>query len=348
MLPDVPCAHQGVGGIDCGRVVLLQVANGNLASCRSHRLVPRCAGMRGSTMHRSILLLLASAAVTFTGGATSAVTLPGVADVTRQIYISATDGSGAPVTDLTAADISIKEGGRDRPIESLAPATGSMHVALLVDDAGSGAFQAAIAQFLERTGPRGQFSITLLNPQPSLLVDFTNDPSLLKDALSRLGRRGRQRHIGIEQADGDQMLDAIDRAAKDLRQRKAERSVIVALTLAGGKPQLIEPNNVLQSLRAGGTMLNVVHLSGADLGMVMGDGPTQSGGRIEQAGNGNGIIPAAIRVAESLQTQYVVTYTIPEGTSLSDRIAVSTLRRGIKLTAPTRITAKLPAQARTQ
>ena len=102
---------------------------------------------------------------------------------------------------------------------------------------------------------------------------------------------------------------------------------------------------MLASLRASGTMLNVVHLLGADLGMVMGDGPRQSGGRIEQAGNGNGIVPAAIRIAESLQTQYVVTYTIPDGTSTSDRIAVSTSRKGIKLTAPTRIAAKLPDPA---
>ena len=190
------------------------------------------------------------------------------------------------------------------------------------------------AQFLDRTGPRGQFSITLLNPQASMLVDFTNDPTALRDALGRLGKRGRM------QADGDQMLDAIDRAAKAFQQRKAERAVVVALTLAGGRPDSIQTDNVLQTVRASGAMLNVVHLLGADLGMVMGDGPRQSGGRIEEAGNGNGIIPATIRIAESLQTQYVVTYTIPDGTALSDRVAVSTSRKGIKLTAPTRITAK--------
>ena len=295
--------------------------------------------MSAAMTHRSILLLVAST-ISLTGAATSAAKPTPIADVTRRFYISATDGAGAPVTDLTAADVSIKEGGKDRPIESLQPATGSMHVTVLVDDAGSGAFQAAIAQFLERTLARGQFSIMLLNPQPSMLVDFTNEPSALREALGRLGRRGRI------QVDGDQMLDAIDRAAKEFQRRKAERAVIVALTLTGGKPELIEPDNVLASMRASGTMLNVVHLLGADLGMVMGDGPRHSGGRLELAGNGNGIIPAAIRIAESLQTQYVVTYTIPDGTTLSDRISVSTSRKGIKLTAPTRITAKLPDPAR--
>jgi len=288
---------------------------------------------------RSILLLVAST-LTLTGGATSAVRPTAIADVTRQIYISATDKSGAQVTDLTAADISIKEGGKDRPVESLQPATGLMHVALVVDDAGSGAFQGAIAQFLQRTLARGHFSITLLNPQASMLVDFTNDPAALRTALGRLGKRGRM------QADGDQMLDAIDRAAKALQQRKAERPIVVALTLKGGTPESIVPDNVLQSVRASGTMLNVVHLIGADLGMVMSDGPRQSGGRIEEAGDGNGIIPATMRIAESLQAQYVVTYTIPNGISLSDRIAVSTSRKGIALTAPTRITGRLPDSGR--
>jgi len=289
--------------------------------------------------HRSILLLAASA-ITFAGGATSAGGRTSIADVTRQIYVSATDKSGAPVTDLTAADISIKEGGKDRPVESLKPATGPIHIAFLVDDAGSGAFQLAVAQFMDRMQARGLFSVTLLNPQAAMLVDFTNDPSPLREALGRLGKRGRM------QPDGDQMLDAIDRTAKALQRRKAERGVIVAMTLAGGRPESIQPADVLASLRTSGTMLNVVYLLGADLGMVMGDGPRESGGRIEQTGSGNGIVPAALRIAESLQSQYVVTYTIPDGSSTSDRIAVSTSRKGIKLTAPARISARLPDPAR--
>jgi hypothetical protein len=283
--------------------------------------------------HRTLHLLVASS-ITLTGVATSAVYPTRIADVTRRIYISATDKSGAQVTDLTPADISIKEGGKDRPVDSLKPATGLMHIALLVEDGGYGAFQAAVAQFIERIGPRGQYSITLLNPQASILVDFTGDPTALREALGRIGRRSRM------QSDGDQMPDAIERAAKALQQRKAERPIVVAMTLTGGTPQSIQPDNVLQTVRASGAMINVVHLTSAELGVVMTDGPKQSGGRIEEANDGNGIIPATHRIIESLQAQYVVTYTIPNGTSLSDRISVSTSRKGIKLTAPTRISAR--------
>jgi hypothetical protein len=261
--------------------------------------------------------------------------LPGphtaAAETTRRVYISAVDSKGAQVTDLTAADIAVKENGKDRPVASLQPATAPMQVAILVDDSGLGAFQSSVAQFLQMNLGLGQFSITLLNPQASPVVDFTADGATLKNALGRLGRRARI------QPDGDQMLDAIGRAAKSLERRQAERAVILALTLTGGQPDSVEPRDVLNFVRSSGAMLNVVHLLGADLGMVMGDGPKQSGGRIEEAGTGDGIPVAVIRIANSLQQQYALTYTLPEGVKPAERLAVSTTRKDITLTAPTRI-----------
>jgi hypothetical protein len=255
----------------------------------------------------------------------------GAAETTRRVYISAVDSTGAQVTDLTAADLTVKEDGKDRPVTSLEPAVAPMQVAILVDDSGLGAFQSSVAQFLQMNLGRGQFSITLLNPQAIPIVDFTADAATLKNALGRLGRRARI------QPDGDQMLDAISRAAKTLEQRKAERAVILALTLAGGQPDSVEPRDVLNALRSSGAMLNVVHVIGAEVGMVMGDGPKQSGGRIEQAGTGDAIPVALIRIANSLQQQYLLTYTLPDGVRPAERLAVSTSRKGITLTAPTRI-----------
>jgi hypothetical protein len=286
-------------------------------------------------MNPLCVVLLAALAMTLTSWATA--TMDGVpvrAEVTRKVYISATDASGAPVTDLTAADITVKEGGKDRPVASLQPAVGPMHLAIIVDDAGIGSFQPALAQFLQKTFGGGQFSITQLNPQATRVVDFTDDAGALKDALGRLGPRGRA------VPDGDQMLDAILQAAKSLRQRKAERPVILSLTVAGGKPESIEPTDVLTALRLSGAGLNVVFVLGAELGMVMGDGPKQSGGRIEQAGTGPAIASAALRIADALQHQYLLTYTLPDGVKMSDRIAVATSRKGISLTAPSRIADK--------
>jgi hypothetical protein len=286
-------------------------------------------------MTRSSAVLLAAASMTLVSqAAVKTDTVPARAEVTRKVYISATGANNVPVTDLTAADITVKEGGKERPITSLLRAVAPMDVAILVDDAGLGAFQSAIGQFIQKIFSRAQFSITLLNPQALKIVDFTNDGIALRGALGRLGPRGRA------QADGDQMLDAIFQAARALQQRKSGRPVIVALTVAGGQPQSVEPTDVLTALRASGAGLNVVYITGADLGMVLGDGPRHSGGRIEQAGTGTAIAPSLLRIADALEHQYQLTYTLPDGVKMSDRISVATSRKGITLTSPTRISDK--------
>lgn len=283
-------------------------------------------------MNRFTLVFLAASVLCLVSRPTATVERPTAgAEMTRKVYISAVDSSRAPVTDLTASDITVKEGGKERPVSSLEPASAPMHAAIIVDDAGTGAFQSGVAQFLQKTLGRGRFSITLLNPQATTIVDFTDDVAALKTALGRLGQRGRL------QPDGDQMLDAIVQASRALQRQKAERPVILSLTLAGGQPQSVQPDDVLTTLRSSGAMLNVVSLTGADVGMVMGDGPKQSGGRIEQVGGGEAIVAALLRIADSLQHQYLLTYTLPDGVKPSDRLAVATSRKGITLTAPTRI-----------
>ena len=282
-------------------------------------------------MTRWIAVFVVASTVTLAGGATGERK---PAETTRQVYISATDASGAPVADLTAADVAVKEDGKERPVASLQPAAAPMQVAILVEDAGVGAFQSGVAQFLQRSIGHGQFSITVLTPQATLLVDFTDDVAALRGALGRLGPRGRVH------GDGDQMLDAIARAAKSLQQRKAERPIILALTGTGGQPQSIEPNDVLRMVRSSRAQLNVLFVTGAEVGMVLGDGPGQSGGRIEQVGSTPAIAAALIKIAERLQRQYLLTYTLPDGVKPSERLSVSTSRKGITLTAPSRIATK--------
>jgi hypothetical protein len=278
-------------------------------------------------MTRSIAALIAASTLALTVPATRAAG----AEVTRKVYISARDSRGAPITDLTAAEITVKEGGKERAVVSLQPATAPLQIAILVDDSGTGAFQAGVFEFLQKVLGRGQFSISMLTPQALRLVDFTDDVEKLKGALGRLGQRGRV------QADGDQLPEAIAESAKELQLRKAERPVILALTIAGGMLHSVEPNNVLRTVRTSGAGLNVVYITGADLGQVLGDGPRESGGRIEEASTGQAIGPAMARVADSLLNQYVLTYTLPDGVKLSDRLNVTTSRKGLKLTSPSRI-----------
>lgn len=262
--------------------------------------------------------------------ATSGAARP-AADVVRTVYFSAVDAKGVHVTDLTAADLTVKEGGKDRVIEAVKPATAPMQLSILVDDAGTGGFQAAVGQFIQATFGRAEYAIRVLNPQAIKVVDFTQNGEELRTALGRLGQRGR---IPV---DTEQMIAGVFDAAKELRQRKARRASIIALTVAGEKALADTADETLNALKDSGASLSVVYVTGAELGKVLGDGPKQSGGMIEQV-NGRIVTGTTLaKFADNLLKQYVLTYTIPDGVKLNDRLSVTTSRRDVKLHAPTRI-----------
>src|SRR5579871_875767 len=125
------------------------------------------------------------------------------ADTPRTVYFSAVDSKGAPVTDLTAADLAVKEGGKDRAIGDLSHASAPILVSILVDDGGTGAFHGPVAELINGMQARGQFAIRAFNPQPTKLTDFTADFGSLKTALDGIGPRGNI------PSTGEQMVDAV-------------------------------------------------------------------------------------------------------------------------------------------
>jgi len=253
------------------------------------------------------------------------------ADIVRTVYFSAVDEKGVHVTDLTAAELTVKEGGKDRVIEAVKPATALMQLSIIVDDAGTGGFAAAVGQFIQATFRRAEYAIRVLNPQAIKVLDFTQNGDELRAALGRMGQRGR---IPV---DNEQMIAGVFDAAKELQQRKARRAAIIALTVAGEKPLADNADEALNALKNSGASLSVVYITGVEIGKVLGDGPKQSGGMIEQV-NGHLVPgPTLAKFADNLLNQYVLTYTIPDGVKLNDRLSLSTSRKGVKLLAPTRI-----------
>jgi hypothetical protein len=266
---------------------------------------------------------------------TTAVETPAV-DVTRSLHFSAIDAKGAAVTDLQAGEVTVKEGGTNRQVSSLAPASAPLHLSIVVDDGGSGGFQSVLAQFIQGLLKRGQFAITVLSPEPVLLTDFTSDAAALSAAIGRLGGRGKVR------PDGDQLVETIAEAASTLQQRKVERPAIFALTVNGEDTDADVGDRILRRLQASGVMLNVMFVTSATTGQVITDGPRQSGGLSEGIGGVGNLGAAMTRIFNHLSSQYVVTYTLPDGVRPADRVAVSTSRKDVKLIAPTHIPNREP------
>src|SRR5439155_26668008 len=77
----------------------------------------------------------------------------------RSVYVMALTASGAPVTDLTAADFAVKEGGKARDVIRAGAAAAPMQIAILIDDDGTGLFRYGIAKFLDRLLGRAEVAV---------------------------------------------------------------------------------------------------------------------------------------------------------------------------------------------
>jgi VWFA-related protein len=267
----------------------------------------------------------------------------------RRVFISALDGNGAPVANLTAADVLVKENGKVRDIIRLAPATQPMQIAILVDDNGTGIFRYAVGKFVEALLGRAEFSISTVMPQTLKVVDYTANAQALSEAIGQLNARPSSN-------DGGQLLDGIAETAQELDRREAGRPIIVALTVGGQEHSSLPAHHVLDKLRQSGASLHVFLVvnntlrsqpatttaagllgENMNLGEVLGDGPKQSGGRREEIIAATGIAGVMQQLAEVLKQQYVIEYTLPDGVKPSDKLSVSATRKGVTLRAPTRI-----------
>jgi VWFA-related protein len=266
----------------------------------------------------------------------------------RRVYVSALDGNGASVEDLTAEDFAVKEGGKARTIVRAEPASAKMQIAILVDDNGTGLFRVGVARFIEALLGRAEFSISTVTGQTLKLVDYTTDTRELSEAVGKLGPRPATN-------DGNQLLDGITGSARDMAKRKASRPVILALTVGGDDVTPMEPDDALDDLRRGGAALYVVSVlnsamrqtstptrpaemisEGHALSAVLGDGPKRSGGYREEISAIAGVDLRLQRLADQLKRQYVIEYSF-DGAKPSDRISITTRRRDVTLRAPTHV-----------
>ncbi len=280
----------------------------------------------------------------------------GAAQSSRTVHVTAIDKKGNPVTDLQAAEFEVKVGGKKVDVVSTGPAQAPMRIALLVADAGTGGFQGGIATFIRKLSGRAEFALISVLVQPETVVDYSSDNALLQAGLRRLGPRGLER--------GAQTLETIQAATKHVR-REGTRPVIVVMRVGGEGSTTLSGQMVREQLRRSGALLYVVSTVGAqraapssarqglsteqaqlhddeavesaqNLGLVLGDGSRESGGRHEQIISTT-LIPTLARLADELLNQYVLTCVLPEGVKPTDRLSVVSKRKGVTIRASSRL-----------
>jgi hypothetical protein len=249
----------------------------------------------------------------------------------RTVYISAVDAKGVLVTNLTTADIVVKENQQVRAVTELVRATERVHMAVLIDDGGEGTLQPAVARLLTAAHGRAAFSLSILNPQPFRLNDYSTEIEVLGPAIGRIVQRG------LIQRDPTQLIEAVAWAATDLQKRKLSRPTIVALTNGGEAEVSDVANYILNDLRMSGASLHLVYVGGVPRGKVLVDGPRLSGGSSSLANGTQAFSQALTAVAATLANQYRLTYVLPDGIRANERLEVTTSRADVKIVAPTRI-----------
>lgn len=272
----------------------------------------------------AFLAVLSGAAL----GATARPVGPATAEATRTLYFTALDARGAPVLDLTAADLSLVVGRTERAILSVRQAREPLDIAVIVNDGQTGVFAAMVADFAEQVVGYGTLSLYTLDKHPTKMVDPTSDLSAIRAALHQLGRRAPV----VIPAD---VVDGINDAARALRQRHAVRPVIVVLTIGGesfddrGTDTASAALAALNQVQRSHASLHVVMDRSRSVGPVLGEGPRQSGGTMAAIGE------QSLRdLRRALLAQYALTYVSRDIKRADFGLVLRATREGVKIVAP--------------
>jgi VWFA-related protein len=283
-------------------------------------------------MSRSCLLTVAALTV-------AALALPCLAaaqTTERTVFVSVVDGQGKPVTGLDVGAFAVREDGRAREVLRASRAVQPIDIVLLVDNSQSATphindLRKALTAFVQRmAGAENPVALVSIADRPTVLQDYTTSvPALV---------RGVER-IFAQPGSGTTLLDAIREVSNGLQKRDAERRVILAITTEG--TDFSNPNHqrALADIKASGAAFTALVLTmprGGDLttdearsrGIVLDEGTSASGGRLERLLSSMALTSALDEVATGLEQQYHVVYGRPGALVPPEKIEVSVTSPG--------------------
>jgi|WetSurMetagenome_2_1015567.scaffolds.fasta_scaffold171004_2 hypothetical protein len=265
---------------------------------------------------------------------------------TRTVYVTVVNDQGRAVEGLAPADFIVKEGGKEREITSVARAPERAYIALMVEMplVGQNAVRVALADFVTRMCPSAEIALYIISQRAELVLDYSSSPTALIEGIRNLP-------TSLARVTGA-VPDAIDELAKQFEKGKPKlpRPVIVLAVVEQGQTT-DNPESVLTQIAKSKAQVWSVSLSLRGVAsdsysgrrpifgreQVIGDGPEQSGGRLIPVLTLPGFQTGLQQVADDLESQYRITYTLPDGVKTSDAVNVSLKREGATLRAPSRI-----------
>lgn len=263
----------------------------------------------------------------------------------RHVYVTVTNDDDERAEGLTPADFRVREGGREREITAVEPATERMRMAILVEESltPTGGVRMGLAEFIQRMQPHAEMSLMVMSLRNMVIVDYTTDVSALFAGINSFSLYRHQQQL-------NNVPEGVYEAARKFEEESANRPVMVVVAQELMQESSEIPYRVLDQIGRSGVLVEVVtvesgqsNIAVGDLGdmsgraQILGDGSRQSGGQKIEV-NALTAVPGALQqLADGLLSQYRITYILPEGTDPSNRLNVDLRRRGLSLRAPTRV-----------
>jgi VWFA-related protein len=249
----------------------------------------------------------------------------------RVMYASVVDDKGAPVTNVAAKDLIIREDGQAREILNIAKDEDPLQIALLVDNSVSmrdklSDLRKAVSTFISSLRPGVQVALLTLAERPTIVVNYTADRAALL--------KGADKIVAYEA--GNYVLDGIAEASEGLMKRSNARSIMVVVTGMGPELSYRHYSDALRPLRQSGASLHAIMVtapnveeamrglehgnpgdSGGGIGgvgrdIVLGRMTKETGGRYEEVLSMSSLSAKLQQLSSEISNQYRVTFARPQ------------------------------------
>jgi Ca-activated chloride channel family protein len=171
--------------------------------------------------------------------------------------------------------------------------------------------RAAVDDFLlNRLDPADEFFILAFNHDPHILTNWTSDPAVVRRALDSLRPSG-----------GTAVYDAVTHALPMLERRSRQRAALLIIsdgadtasdtTLREVRSALLKSDAFVYAIAIDSTARQAINV-GVNAGALR-EITAESGGRTEVVRSSGEVAAAAARIAEELNSQYVLGYSSPRG-----------------------------------
>jgi Ca-activated chloride channel family protein len=262
--------------------------------------------------------------------------------VERRVYVSVVDQTGAPVTDVTAADFLVREDGAVREVLRVSRAADPMDISVLLDDTQAATpaiadIRRGLQAFVTSLHQGNQIALVTFGERPTIVTDYTSDLAKLTAGVNRLFARPDA---------GSYLLEAILDTTRGLQKREAARPVIVAVTTEGEEFSNDYYVTVLEALRKSRAQFHALVRASADVtadpsegirnrNVVLADGTLRTGGRREYLLTDSAFATKLPELALELKSQLALVYARPESLIPPEKLEVTVRRPGLTVRAAT-------------